>query len=202
MTHRASRVYSTEDARLIARRRLPKLIFDFVDGATGREVGTKRNVSQFDNIMLQPRVMTDVAQYSLKTELMGKSYKLPFGIAPMGMCNLVHPKADTILAHAAKAMNFPVCLSSAASTSLEEMARAAGSQAWFQLYFGASAEASLAMVERARVAGFDTLILTVDVPQVSRRVRDLRNGFKVPFSITPKVFWDLATHPRWSLGHS
>ena len=73
MTHRASRVYSTEDARLIARRRLPKLIFDFVDGATGREVGTKRNVSQFDNIMLQPRVMTDVAQYSLKTELMGKS---------------------------------------------------------------------------------------------------------------------------------
>ena len=200
MTYRASRIYSTEDARLIARRRLPKLIFDFVDGATGREIGAERNVSQFDRIMLQPRVMADVTQYSLKTELMGKSYKLPFGIAPMGMCNLVHPKADITLANAAKAMNFPVCLSSAASTSIEKMAQAAGSQAWFQLYFGASAESSLAMVERAQIAGFDTLILTVDVPQVSRRVRDLRNGFKVPFSITPRVFWDLATHPRWSLG--
>ena len=194
-----SRIFSTEDARRLARRRLPRLVFDFVEGAAGREVGTARNVSQFDRIMLQPRVMADVAQCGLTTEFIGQSYKVPFGIAPMGMCNLVHPKADRSLARAAKAMDFPVCLSSAASTSIETMARMAGSHAWFQLYFGTSKEASLALVERARVAGYETLVLTVDVPQVSRRVRDLRNGFAVPFTMTPRAFLDFATHPRWSL---
>lgn len=199
MMQQNSRIFSTEDARRLAKRRLPRLIFDFIEGAAGREVGAARNVSHFDNIMLQPRVMADVAQCSLATELMGQSYKVPFGIAPMGMCNLVHPKADTSLANAAKVMDFPVCLSSAASTSIEDMARMSGSRAWFQLYFGASQDASLAMVDRARVAGYDTLVLTVDVPQVSRRVRDLRNGFTVPFAMTPRAFMDFATHPRWSL---
>ncbi|MGC1489310.1 MAG: alpha-hydroxy acid oxidase [Albidovulum sp.] len=199
MMQQNSRIFSTEDARRLAKRRLPRLIFDFIEGAAGREVGATRNVSHFDIIMLQPRVMADVAQCLLATELMGQSYKVPFGIAPMGMCNLVHPKADTALANAAKAMGFPVCLSSAASTSIEDMARLAGSRAWFQLYFGASQDASLAMVDRARVAGYDTLVLTVDVPQVSRRVRDLRNGFTVPFAMTPRAFMDFATHPRWSL---
>ncbi|MDG1504768.1 MAG: alpha-hydroxy acid oxidase [Planktomarina sp.] len=195
----SSRIFSTEDARWLAQRRLPKLVFDFVEGAAGREVGTARNVCQFDNVMLQPRVMADVAQCSLATTLMGKSYKVPFGIAPMGMCNLVHPKADASIAKAATAMDFPMCLSSAASTSIEDMASMAGLHAWFQLYFGGSQEASLAMVERAQMAGYDTLILTVDVPQVSRRVRDLRNGFTVPFAMTPRAFLDFATHPSWSL---
>ena len=199
MAQPKSRIYSTEDARRLARRRLPRLVFDFVDGAAGREIGAARNVSQFDNIMLQPRVMADVAQCSSATTLMGQSYKVPFGIAPMGMCNLVHPQADKSMANAAKAMGFPLCLSSAASTSIEDMARMAGSHAWFQLYFGASREASLAMVERALIAGYDTLVLTVDVPQVSRRVRDLRNGFTVPFAMTPQAFFDFASHPRWSM---
>jgi isopentenyl diphosphate isomerase/L-lactate dehydrogenase-like FMN-dependent dehydrogenase len=199
MTRQSSRIFSTEDARRLARRRLPRLVFDFVEGAAGREIGTARNVSQFDDVMLQPRVMVDVAQCSLATELLGQTYKVPFGIAPMGMCNLVHPGADTSLANAAKVMGFPLCLSSAASTSIEDMARMAGPRAWFQLYFGASQEASLTMVDRARSAGYDTLVLTVDVPQVSRRVRDLRNGFTVPFAMTPRAFWDFATHPRWSL---
>jgi len=199
MTQQRSELFSTEDARRLARRRLPRLVFDFVEGAAGREVGTARNMSQFDSVMLQPRVMADVGQRSLITEVMGQSYKVPFGIAPMGMCNLVHPKADRSLAKAAKAMDFPLCLSSAASTSIEDMADMAGSHAWFQLYFGASKEASLALVDRARAVGYDTLVLTVDVPQVSRRVRDLRNGFAVPFAMTPRAFMDFATHPRWSL---
>lgn len=200
MTQHSSDIFSTEDARLLARRRLPRLVFDFVEGAAGREVGTARNLSQFDSIMLQPRVMADVGQRSLITEVMGQSYKVPFGIAPMGMCNLVHPTADRSLANAAKAIDFPLCLSSAASTSIEDMADMAGSHAWFQLYFGASQEASLALVDRARAVGYDTLVLTVDVPQVSRRLRDLRNGFAVPFAMTPRAFMDFATHPRWSLG--
>ena len=116
MMQQSSDIFSTEDARRLAKRRLPRLVFYFVEGAAGREVGTARNVSQFDNVMLQPRVMADVAQCSLGTTLMGRTYNVPFWIAPMGMCNLVHPKADASIADAAQSMDFPMGLSSAAST--------------------------------------------------------------------------------------
>ena len=193
------KVFSTEDARRLAKRRLPRLVFDFVDGAAGREVGARRNEARFDDIFLQPRVMADVAERSLKTAFLGQEFDLPVGIAPMGMCDLVCPGADRMLAGEASARGIPVCVSSAASTTLEDMRHLAGSRAWFQLYFGQSAETTLAMADRAREAGYDTLILTVDVPQVSRRVRDQRNGFDVPFRLTPTSFLDFATHPRWSL---
>lgn len=193
------RIFSTEDARRIAARRLPRLVFDFIEGSAGREVSADRNIRRFDEIMLQPRVMADVAVRSVATKLMGRTYGLPFGIAPMGMCNLSWPEADKHLAQTAKHYDVPVCLSSAASSSIEEMYRRAGENAWFQLYVGQSMDHSLSLVDRAQTAGYDTLILTVDVPQVSRRVRDLRNGFQVPFSIGPRQFIDFALHPRWSL---
>jgi isopentenyl diphosphate isomerase/L-lactate dehydrogenase-like FMN-dependent dehydrogenase len=131
--------------------------------------------------------MTDVAVRSVATRLMGRTYGLPFGIAPMGMCDLSWPGADTHLACAAKHYDVPVCLSSAASTSIEEMYGRAGENAWFQLYVGQSMEHSLSLVDRAEAAGYETLILTVDVPQVSRRIRDLRNGFQVPFPDRPEA---------------
>jgi isopentenyl diphosphate isomerase/L-lactate dehydrogenase-like FMN-dependent dehydrogenase len=178
---------------------LPKLIFDFIEGAAGREVAAHRNTRRFDELMLQPRVLEDVAECGLATSLLGRTYGLPFGVAPMGMCNLSCPGADKYLARMAKLYDVPVCLSSAASSSIEEMRDWAGDNAWFQLYFGQSVEQSLALVDRAGSAGYSTLILTVDVPQVSRRIRDLRNGFQMPFSIGPKQFYDFATHPKWSL---
>ncbi len=193
------RVFSTEDARAIAARRLPKLIFDFIEGAAGREVASTRNTHRFDEIILQPRVMEDVGTRSLETRFLDHTYGLPFGIAPMGMCNLTWPRADRYLASAAGAFDIPVCMSSAASSSIEDMRDWAAENAWFQLYVGQSMEQSLAFVDRARAVGYETLVLTVDVPQVSRRVRDLRNGFSVPFSIGPKQFLDFACHPHWSL---
>ena len=194
-----SHIFSTEDARRIARKRLPRMVFDFIEGAAGREVGVSRNEAAFDNIMLQPRVMENVSQRSLTASILDQSFNIPFGVAPMGMCNLACPNADRFLAEMANKFDFPVCLSSAASSSIEDMAKWAGHRAWFQLYFSSSEEASMSMVDRALKAGFETLVLTVDVPQVSRRVRDLRNGFNLPFSMTPRAFWDFATHPRWSL---
>jgi isopentenyl diphosphate isomerase/L-lactate dehydrogenase-like FMN-dependent dehydrogenase len=193
------KIFTTEDARRIAARRLPRLIFDFIEGSAGREVSASRNTVRFDEIMLQSRVMADVADRSVATRLMGRTYGLPFGIAPMGMCDLSWPGADKHLAQAAKHYDVPLCLSSAASTSIEEMYGRAGKNAWFQLYVGQSMEHSLSLVDRAEAAGYDTLVLTVDVPQVSRRIRDLRNGFQVPFSIGPKQFVDFALHPGWSL---
>ena len=199
MMRRKSRIFSTEDAQRLARRRLPRFVFDFVKGAAGREVGAARNEARFDETLLQPRVMADVTDRTISTELLGMEYGLPFGIAPMGMCNLVCTDADRQLASAACTLGMPVCLSSAGSSPLEDMQRWAEGHAWFQLYFGQSRETSFAAVERARAAGYDTLVLTVDVPQLTRRVRDARNGFDMPFRMSLRTFVDLAMHPRWSL---
>ena len=175
------------------------MIFDFIEGSAGREQGAQRNETRFDQITLQPRAMADVRMRSLQTGFLGNAYGLPFGIAPMGMCNLACPDADQSIARAAQAYSIPVCLSSAGSSALEDMARWAGDLAWFQLYFGQSADATFSAVDRARNAGYDTLLLTVDVPEVSRRIRDQRNGFNLPFRMTPRAFLDFARHPRWSL---
>jgi len=199
MTSQSRKIFSTEDAIQIAKRRLPRLVFDFIEGAAGREASALRNVSRFDEITLQPRVMEDVETRTLSTDFLGHSYDVPFGVAPMGMCNLAWPGTDQALAKAAQQFNLPVCLSSAASSSIEDMRIWAGGNSWFQLYVGSSIEHSLALVDRARNAGYETLVLTVDVPQISRRPRDLRNGFQIPFSMTPKLFMDFATHPHWSL---
>ncbi len=158
-----------------------------------------RNKSRFDEIMLQPRVMNRTPDRTPATSFLDRDYGLPFGIAPMGMCNLSWPGADRFLAEAASTFNIPVCLSSAASSSIEEMRGWAGDKAWFQLYVGPSMELSLELVERAKNAGYETLVLTVDVPKVAHRVRDLKNGFQMPFSIGPRQFFDFAWHPRWSL---
>ena len=196
---RKPRIYSTEDARRLAKQRLPRMIFDFVEGATGRENSATRNETRFDEIFLQPRALADVSRRSVTTELLGRSYGLPVGIAPMGMCNLACPGADALMAHAARERTLPVCLSSAASSNLEDMREWAGDMAWFQLYFGKSKEASFKTVERVSAAGYDTLVLTVDVPEPSRRIRDQRNGFNLPFRMTPGAFLDFALHPRWSI---
>ncbi len=183
----------------MARKRQPKLVFDFIDGATGREVASGRNTSRFDNIMLQPRVMAHVETRTIGTRFLGRKYGLPFGIAPMGMCDLAWPGADRALAQAACDFDLPVCLSVAGSSTIEEMRNWAGENSWFQLYVNGSIDEALALVERARTAGYDTLILTVDVPQVARRLRDLRNGFVMPFRLGVSNFFDFALHPRWSL---
>jgi isopentenyl diphosphate isomerase/L-lactate dehydrogenase-like FMN-dependent dehydrogenase len=197
-TNSTSRIFDAGDAHRLARKRLPRLVYDFIEGAAGLEVSAMRNTRRFDDIMLQSRVMADVAERSIKTELLGRSYDRPFGVAPMGMCNLACPSADAYLGALAKQRNLPVCLSSAASSTIEDMRHWDEGNAWFQLYFGQSLDHSLALVDRARSAGYDTLVLTVDVPQVSRRTRDLRNGFTMPFAIGPKQFLDFALHPRWS----
>ena len=144
--------------------------------------------------------MLNTEKRSLSTDLLGERFDVPFGIAPMGMCALSCPQADRFMGSTAQRRNMPVCLSSAASSSIEDMFGWDGKNTWFQLYVGESIEQSLTLVERARETGYETLILTVDVPQVSRRTRDLRNGFVMPFSLGPRQIVDLALHPQWSFG--
>jgi L-lactate dehydrogenase (cytochrome) len=135
----------------------------------------------------------------LGTSFLGKLYAQPFGIAPMGMCNLAWPGADRALTSVAQKMALPLGVSTAASTPMSQMFKDSGGQAWFQLYVSGSAQAGLAMAQRAAQVGYDTLVLTVDVPKVAPRPRDVRNGFQMPFRMGPRQFLDFALHPRWSL---
>ena len=178
---------------------MPKLVFDFVEGGAGLELAVARNQNRFDEILLQPRVLEDVSKRSLETSFLNYSFDVPFGIAPMGMCNLVHHNADKIMCEVARTKNLPFCVSSASSTNLETVRNDTGVNSWFQLYMGNSLEHYMSLINRAKNAGYQTLVLTVDVPQVSRRTRDLRNGFKVPFKIGVRQFIDFAMHPSWSV---
>lgn len=194
----AQTVYSIDEARDVARRRIPKIIFDFIDGAAGNESTKQRNREALEAIHLQPRVLINVDQRSLKTIFLGREWGLPFGIAPMGLCNLAWPQTDQAFAQAARDYNIPAALSTAGSTSIEDFGAIAKQNGWFQLYVGGAEEQAMGLVTRAEQAGYDTLIFTVDVPQVAPRRRDMRNQFGMPFKIGPKQFWDFATHPRWS----
>ena len=193
-------MHCAEDARRLARRRMPRMMFDFVDGSAGLETGERLNRSAIEEIRLAPRVLVNVEGRSLAKRFLGQNLDLPVGIAPMGMCDLTWPGADQMLAAEAIRRNIPLCLSSAASTSLEEMQTLADGRAWFQLYVAQSPITAMQLVDRAASAGYEVLILTVDVPQVSRRIRDLKNGFQVPFHLGPRQILDFACHPRWSIG--
>lgn len=192
-------IHSVADARRLARRRLPRMVFDYIDGAAGNESGALRTRRSLDDINLRPRILRDVSQRSLATTLFGAPAGNPFGIAPMGMCNLAAPGADLMLARLAARHRVPLGVSTVASTPMEALLETAEGHAWFQLYFSGDGTGSFKLVDRAKAAGFQTLVLTVDVPEVGRRPRELRHGFKMPFRMGPRQFVDFALHPRWSL---
>ena len=188
-----------EDFRLRARRRMPRMIFDALDGAAGTETASHLNASALAALRLQPRILVNVENRELRTTFLGRQWDLPFGVAPMGMCNLFWPGADHALASAARRRNMPLGVSTMASTRIEDMIDLAGGNAWFQLYAGDSVTTTESLVERARRAGYETLILTADVPVLAPRIRDYRNGFEVPFTMGPRQVADFACHPRWLL---
>ena len=190
---------TVSDARSAAKRRLPRMIFDYIDGAAGNEYGCGINQSRLEEIRLQPRVLVNTEDRSLKKTLFGREWDLPFGIAPMGMCNLSWPGGDEMLAAAAVKHNIPVGLSTMASSSIEQTFDRAGTHAWFQLYVGQSEEVAFNMVDRARICGYETIMLTVDVPILAPRTRERRNGFQSPVKIGPRQFLDFAIHPQWSI---
>jgi (S)-mandelate dehydrogenase len=187
------------DLRLRAKRRLPHFVFDYLDGGAGSEAGVRRNEQAFTDLLLNMRALVNVETRDLSTRLFGRIWAAPFGVAPVGLGNLIWPGADEAIARAAVATNLPYTLSTAATTSLERIAEIAPQHAWFQLYI-AKRDADVAdLVNRAEQAGYEVLLVTVDVPVPARRLRDIRNHFTVPFRITPGVALALLTHPSWSL---
>ena len=145
------------------------------------------------------RVLINVEKRKFNKDILGSQFDQPFGFAPMGMCNLTWPGADLMLANESLINNIPTCLSMAASTSLEIMYQQTEGRCWMQIYIGQDEEFVMDILRRAEIIGFKNIILTVDVPVLSRRVRDERNGWSVPFKMGFNQFLDFAFHPRWSL---
>ena len=190
---------TSDDARKIAKKRLPKMAFDYFDGAALTEYGEFLGRQAIKEIRLAPKVLGVGSNREINHKILGRKTDLPFGIAPMGMCNLSHPRADKIIAKAGATFNTPVCFSTMASTSMEETIGLTNGNGWFQLYVYDDPQAGLDMAKRAQKAGYKTLILTVDVPDLGRRPRELRQNFKVPWWPTISQFIDCAIHPSWSI---
>ena len=191
--------FSIDEARAKARRRLPRMVFDYIDGAAGTETGEAMNRAAWQAVRLRQRALVDVQRRDLAVSLFGRDYALPFGIAPMGMCNLARPGTDEALARAAARHRIPIGVSTVASTSLERMAEWADGHAWFQLYIAGTQDEADGLVDRAAAAGYEVLVLTVDTPVLGLRVREQRHGFTHPFNWTARAFLDCALHPFWSL---
>lgn len=175
------------------------MVFDYIDGAAGEGFAERNNRKLLRSLQLRPRVLNNVEHRTMGVEVFGYQTQLPFGICPIGMCNLSSPHADQWLAKSAARYEIPIGVSTAASTPLESMIEWSQGRAWFQLYFSGNEASSHGLIDRAASAGYETLIMTVDVPEVGRRPRELRRGFKMPFKLGPSQLVDFAAHPRWSL---
>lgn len=196
---RLSRAASIDDLRQMARRRIPRFAFDLVDGGAESERNMRRNSEAFEEVELTPRYMIDVAEIDTRATIFGQSFDAPFGIAPIGMLNAFWPGADLILARLSKRENIPYVASSAASTTLEQLAQAADGNGWFQLYVSSDADVTEGLVARAEAADYKVMMVTADVPAAGKRDRDIRNQLSVPFKFTPDVVLQCALNPTWAL---
>jgi L-lactate dehydrogenase (cytochrome) len=187
-----------EDLRRIAKRRTPKAAFDYTDGAAEYELSIARARQAFRDIEFHPTILRDVTNVATGWNVMGQPVALPFGIAPTGFTRLMHTEGEIAGARAAAAAGIPFSMSTLATAAIEDVATAVPqARKWFQLYIWRDRDRSMALLKRAADAGFDTLLVTVDVPVAGARLRDTRNGMTVPPSLTLRTVADALPHPRW-----
>jgi isopentenyl diphosphate isomerase/L-lactate dehydrogenase-like FMN-dependent dehydrogenase len=187
------------DLRVAARRYLPRLLFDWIDGGAGDETALAQSVAQFSAARLMPRYLVDISSRSLAKSLFGRQYSVPFGVAPMGNGGLFRPGADIAMAQAAAAANAPFILSGATIATIEEAAAAAPGHVWLQIYPARDGAITRDFIARAGAAGIETLVVTVDLPLAAKRERDIRNGFALPIKYDLAKIVDAALHPEWTL---
>jgi (S)-mandelate dehydrogenase len=195
-----TQLLNVEDYRRRARRVLPRLVFDYVDGGAEDERCLRRNRDALEALPLIPECLRDTHAMDIGIEVFDRRWRAPFAVAPIGLAGLVRPRADALLASAAQAARVPFILSTASNTRIEDVRTAApDATLWMQLYVMGERTIAERIVRRARAANFEALVLTVDVPVSGLRERDLRHGFRVPMRLTPGTVFDMARHPAWLL---
>ena len=186
------------DLRRIAKRRTPKAAFDYADGAAEAEISLARARHAFAGLQFNPAILRDVSAVNTGWDVLGQRAELPFGIAPTGFTRMMQTEGERAGAAAAAAAGIPFVLSTMGTASIEDVAAAApGGRNWFQLYMWKDRDRSVALVDRAARAGYDTLLVTVDVPVAGARLRDKRNGFTIPPQLTVGTILDVLTRPAW-----
>jgi L-lactate dehydrogenase (cytochrome) len=196
---RHGRLVTVEDFRREARRRLPRMLFDFVDGAAGDEVTARRNRERFEGFALRGRVLEPVAARDQGVELFGRRLPSPVLIAPTGSSGLLWPRGEAEVARAASQAGTVMCLSAGATLSIEEVAEAAAGPKWLQLFIYRDRGITRAFAERAQAAGYEALVVTVDCPVLGQRDRDLRNGFTIDPKLSLGTLVDAVLRPHWWL---
>ena len=197
---RLSRALTIYDLRSIAKRRTPKAPFDYTEGAADSESSLVRARTAFEKLEFSPRILRNVKDIDLTVSMLGKTMSMPIGIAPTGFTRMMQTEGEYAGACAASDAGIPYTLSTMGTRSIEDVARVApNGRNWFQLYMWKDRERSMALVDRAKNAGFDTLVLTVDVPVAGARLRDVRNGMTIPPSLTSKTILNAIPRPAWWL---
>lgn len=195
-----NRYPAISDLKSRARQRIPHFVWEYLDSATGDEITQARNRSKFDDVLLSPSILHGEFTPDLSTTFLGRDYPMPVGIAPVGMSGLIWPGAEQMLARTAAAEGIPYTISTVATQTPEDVADDIGDQGWFQIYPPRDTDIRTNMLQRAKAAGFHTLVMTVDVPVASRRERQTRGGLQQPPRLTPRLALQAAQCPAWLMG--
>ncbi len=195
---RLTRALTIYDLRDIAKRRTPQAPFDYTDGGADTESSLTRARAAYEKLEFQPKILLNVKDVDLSVQMLGKKMSMPIGIAPTGFTRMMQTEGEYAGACAAADAGIPYTLSTMGTRSIEDVAKAASTgRNWFQLYMWKDRDRSMALVDRAKAAGFDTLVLTVDVPVAGARLRDVRNGMTIPPSLTSKTILNAIPRPAW-----
>ncbi len=190
-------IANIEDLRRLARRRLPRALFDFVDGGAQDEITLRANRSDFQQLALLPRVLTDVSRRDQSVTVLGRKLGQPLILAPTGMPGILWPDGALAAARAADEAGVGFCLSTMSTSTIEDVSKAVRNPIWFQLYVMRDRGLAKSMIERAKAAGCAALVLTVDLALQGQRDRDVHNGLTIPLRLRPSTLLDFALHPRW-----
>jgi (S)-mandelate dehydrogenase len=195
------RVFSIADLRRLARKRLPRMVYDYIEGGCDDEQGLFESENAYRHYRLVPRYLVDVSRLDASATVAGQCFALPFGIAPTGNAGMFRHDADRLLAAEAVAANVPFILSGASNASIEDVMAVAPDHTWFQLYGAREAGMSRDIVRRAAALGVKALVLSIDVPAHSNRERNHRSGFSHPLKITPAMVLETIVHPGWAIDY-
>ncbi len=185
--------------RELAKRRIPRAIFDYADGGSYQELTLRANAADLDAINFRQRVMVDVSSVSLATTVLGSPISMPLAIAPTGLSGLFHADGEILGARAAAAFGIPFCLSTMSICSIEDVRAATGQPFWFQQYLMRDRGFNQALIDRAIAAQCSALMLTLDLQLLGERRRDARNGLSIPPRLSLRNAWDVATKPAWAM---
>ncbi|MDX0563860.1 L-lactate dehydrogenase [Sinorhizobium medicae] len=194
-----TQILEIRDLKALARRRVPKLFFDYADSGAWTEGTYRANEEDFARIKLRQRVLVDMSDRSLETTMIGQKVSMPVALAPTGLTGMQHADGEMLAAQAAEAFGIPFTLSTMSICSIEDVASATTKPFWFQLYVMREREFVLNLIDRAKAAKCSALVLTLDLQILGQRHKDLRNGLSAPPRLTPKHLWMMATRPGWCM---